>query len=449
MQLNEENTMDTAVKLDKQESTISKNKPVLEVTGKAQLNGEVRISGAKNSALAIMAGTLLCDGDCHLTNVPDLVDITRMAEVLEALGLKITKKNNTIDVDARNIVTSNAPYDKVSKLRASFFAIGPMLARLGTAQIPLPGGCAIGSRPVELHVRGLQAMGANVTIEHGIVNASVLNKSGRLKGAKIFLDYPSVGATETIMMAATLAEGETIIDNAAQEPEIVDLANFCIEMGAKITGAGTKTIVVSGVEKLHSVDYAVIADRIEAGTFLVAGAITHSEISLTHIIPQHLAPVMAKLQDIGCKVLVESANRIRLIPGELKGTDIETLPYPGFPTDMQAQFMALLTLSEGNSVITETVFENRLQHVAELKRMGADIKVKGNSAIIKGVPMLSGAPVMSTDLRASAALVIAGLAADGKTIVQGLHHLDRGYENIEEKFRALGAKMRRLDSYQK
>lgn len=432
---------------DKQSLSV-KTESVLEITGKATLKGDVKISGAKNSALAIMAGALLCEGDCRLQNIPSLMDIASMSEVLQALGVKVSKQGNTLDLDARNLTTAKATYDLVSQLRASFFVIGPILARLGVAHIPLPGGCAIGSRPVELHVRGLQAMGADVTIEHGVVNASIKGIQGRLKGAKIFLDYPSVGATETIMMAATLAEGETIIDNAAQEPEVIDLAHFCQAMGAKISGAGTKTIIISGVDRLHSVDYSIIPDRIEAGTFLVAGAITHSEIRLLSVIPQHLASVIAKLRSIGCQVIAESPTSLRLIPGNLKGTDIETLPYPGFPTDMQAQFMALLTLSEGNSVVTETVFENRLRHVAELKRMGADIKVKGNCAIIHGVPQLSGAPVMATDLRASAALVLAGLAADGKTIVQGLHHLDRGYENIENKLQGLGAKLQRLHNYQ-
>lgn len=284
-------------------------------------------------------------------------------------------------------------------------------------------------------------MGAHVTIEHGLVNATV---KGRLKGAKVFLDYPSVGATETIMMAATLAEGETIIENAAKEPEIVDLANFCNSMGAKITGAGTDCIVIQGVRKLHSAEHTIIPDRIEAGTFLVAGAITQSEIVVTNLNPEHLGAVMAKLKEIGCLVQQEDKHTLRTIPGTLRGTDIETLPYPGFPTDMQAQFMALLTISEGNSVVTETVFENRLRHVAELKRMGANIKVKGNSALISGVPRLSGAPVMATDLRASAALVLAGLAAEGTTIVQGLQHLDRGYENLELKFQQLGAQIRRV-----
>ena len=390
-----------------------------------------------------MAGSLLCPEDCRLRNVPDLVDINRMSQILVSLGVKLTKNGDTVDIDARTINPTAAPYDLVSRLRASFFTVGALLARFGTVRIPLPGGCAIGARPVKLHVRGLQALGANVIIESGIVHANVIGSDRRLKGAKIYLDYPSVGATETILMAATLADGETIIENAAQEPEIVDLANFCIAMGAKIYGAGTNKITIVGVEKLHSVDYSVIPDRIEAGTFLVAGAITNSEITLSSTIAEHLVPVIAKLEEVGCKIINEGENRLRLIPGKLKATDIETLPYPGFPTDMQAQFMALLSVSEGNSIISETVFENRLQHVAELQRMGANIRIKGNHALIQGAPFLSGAPVIATDLRASAALVIAGLAAQGKTIVSGLHHLDRGYENIESKLRKLGAKIER------
>ncbi len=392
-----------------------------------------------------MAGTLLCSDDCRLRNLPNLADITRMSQILSAIGVKLELNGDVLDIDARNIGQSQAPYELVSQLRASFFVIGPLLARLGTTRVPLPGGCAIGARPVDLHVRGLQAMGADVIIEHGVVQASVKGKSNRLKGAKIYLDYPSVGATETIMMAATLAEGETIIENAAQEPEIIDLANFCNSMGAKIIGAGTNTIVINGVERLHSTDYPILPDRIEAGTFLVAGAITQSEISLFPVIPDHLASAIAKLQEIGPKVVIEDKERIRIIPAPLRGTDIETLPYPGFPTDMQAQFMALLAVSQGNSMVTETVFENRLQHVAELQRMGANIRVKGNVAVIQGVPFLSGAPVMSTDLRASAALVLAGLAAEGKTIIQGLKHLDRGYDDIEGKLRKLGANLRRVN----
>jgi UDP-N-acetylglucosamine 1-carboxyvinyltransferase len=281
-----------------------------------------------------------------------------------------------------------------------------------------------------------------VRIEHGIVHADV--PGGRLKGGNIYLDYPSVGATETLMMAATLADGETIIENAAQEPEVADLANFCRAMGAKIRGAGTNTITIVGVPHLHSVDYSIIPDRIEAGTFLVAGAITQSELSIGPVIPDHLSPVIAKLREMGSEVVAEGLNQLRIIPNSRKATDIETLPYPGFPTDMQAQFMALMTLCEGNSVITETVFENRMRHVAELVRMGADIRVKGQNAIIKGVPFLSGAPVLATDLRASAALVLAGLAANGKTIVKGLHHLDRGYDHLETKLQGIGAKLERV-----
>ncbi len=402
-----------------------------------------------------MAGSILCPGNCTLRNVPDLVDIKRMGQILQALGVKLQREGDVIEIDATNINPTEAPYDVVSQLRASFFVIGPLLTRLGTARVPLPGGCAIGARPVDLHVRGLQAMGANVSIEDGIVHANLVGSRQRLQGANIYLDYPSVGATETILMAATLAKGETKIENAAQEPEIVDLANFCRQMGAEISGAGTNTIKIQGVSKLSSIDYNVIPDRIEAGTFLVAGAITQSEISLSCVIPEHLAPVIAKLNDIGCQVVAEEeectvfggnirSKRLRIIPGELQGTDIETLPYPGFPTDMQAQFTALLSISQGNSVISETVFENRLRHVAELQRMGTNIRVKGNHAIVQGVSSISGAPVMATDLRASAALVLAGLAAEGKTTVHGLHHLDRGYEDLENKFRALGARLERI-----
>lgn len=432
--------------LTKSQSLIESDGPVLEIWGSNTLKGEVTISGAKNSALAIMAGVLLCPDDCQIRNVPALVDIKRMCQILAALGVKITRDGQTLVMNAKDIHTNQAPYDLVSQLRASFFVIGPMLARLGVARVPLPGGCAIGARPVELHVRGLQSMGAVVHIEHGVVNAYIKGSSKRLQGANIFLDYPSVGATETLMMAATLAEGETIIENAAQEPEVEDLANFCRSMGAKISGDGTNTIVIQGVDRLHSTDYPVIPDRIEAGTFLVAGAITQSELSLYPVVPEHLSPVIAKLREMGSEVIIEAPDRLKIVPGPLKATDIETLPYPGFPTDMQAQFMALLTLCEGNSMVTETVFENRLRHVAELQRMGADIRVKGNLAIVRGVPFLSGAPVMATDLRASAALVLAGLAAKGKTIVQGLQHLDRGYDNLEGKLRQLGAKLHRVQS---
>ncbi|MDJ0597682.1 MAG: UDP-N-acetylglucosamine 1-carboxyvinyltransferase [Crocosphaera sp.] len=424
---------------------LEEQQSVLEIQGQTPLQGEVIISGAKNSALVLMAGAILCSEDCRLRNLPDLVDIERMTQILAAIGVKLNRNGDVIDINAQDIGQDQAPYELVSQLRASFFVIGPLLARLGMTRVPLPGGCAIGARPVDLHVRGLQAMGADVRIEHGVVHACVRGNRKRLQGAKIYLDYPSVGATETIMMAATLAEGETIIENAAQEPEIMDLANFCRSMGARIKGAGTNKIVVSGVERLHSTEYCVIPDRIEAGTLLIAGAITQSEISVAPIVPEHLASVIAKLREVGPQVIIEGSDRLRIVPAPLRATDIKTLPFPGFPTDMQAQFMALLTLSEGSSMVAETVFENRLRHVAELQRMGADIRVKGNIALVKGVPFLSGAPVMATDLRASAALVLAGLAAQGKTIVQGLHHLDRGYDNLEGKLRKLGANIRRIN----
>ncbi|VXD25002.1 UDP-N-acetylglucosamine 1-carboxyvinyltransferase [Planktothrix paucivesiculata] len=422
------------------------NQSSLKIWGRQPLAGHVGISGAKNSALVLMAGALLCSEDCRLRNVPSLADVNSMSEILMALGVKIDRQADIIDIKAGELSESQAPYELVSQLRASFFAIGPILARLGVARVPLPGGCAIGARPVDLHVRGLQALGAEVHIEHGIVHAHVAGANPRLKGARIYLDYPSVGATETLMMAATLADGETIIENAAQEPEVIDLANFCRAMGARIHGAGTKTIIISGVPRLHSADYSIIPDRIEAGTFLIAGAITRSEISLSPIIPGHLTPVLAKLKAMGVKIRMEGLNHLSILAGEqLKATDIETLPYPGFPTDMQAPFMALLTLCQGNSLISETVFENRFGHVPELSRMGADIRVKGNTVLVRGVPLLSGAPVTATDLRASAALVLAALAAEGETTIQGLKHLDRGYEQLEAKLRKLGAKLERFD----
>ena len=419
---------------------------VLKVWGGRSLEGHVTISGAKNSALVLMAGALLCSGDCRIRNVPLLADVSRMGEVLSALGMHLSRDGNIIDINASEITTSKAPYELVTQLRASFFAIGPLLARLGEAQMPLPGGCAIGARPVDLHVRGLQAMGAEVQIEHGICNARVTDGSGRLKGAKIYLDLPSVGATETLMMAATLADGETVIENAAREPEVVDLANFCISMGSKIEGAGTSKIVIQGVTQLHSTDYNVIPDRIEAGTFLLAGAITRSELLLSPVMPEHLMPVIAKLEEIGVPVIEEGRNSLRIKPAEiLKATDIETLPHPGFPTDMQAPFMSLLAVAEGDSIINETVFENRLRHASELNRLGADIRVKGNSAFVRGVSELSGAPVEGTDLRAAAAMVVAALAASGETVIKGLNYLDRGYDRLDLKLQKLGARIERVE----
>ena len=417
----------------------------MHIWGGKPLQGHVKISGAKNSALVLIAGALLCSGDCRLRNVPSLADVQRMSDILLALGVRLEHHGDMIEVNASVIGTSKAPYELVSKMRASFFIIGPLLARLGVAQVPLPGGCAIGDRPVDLHVRGLQALGADVQIEHGMVNAYITGNKRRLTGAKIYLDKPSVGATETLMMAATLADGETVIENAAQEPEVIDLANFCKSMGAQIRGAGTNRIEITGVPSLHSTDYTVIPDRIEAGTFLIAGAITQSDLIISPVIPDHLTAVLAKLQEMGVKVVTEAPDVLRVVPGQgFRATDIETLPYPGFPTDMQAPLMALLTVASGDSIITETVFENRMGHVAELNRMGADIRIKGNNAIVRGVPFLSGAPVVATDLRASAALVIAGLAASGKTTIQGLHHLDRGYEHLELKLQQVGARLQRV-----
>lgn len=422
---------------------------VLQIRGGHPLRGHVKISGAKNSALVIMAGALLCPENCRIRNVPLLADVERMGQVLSALGVSVERDGDALNINASDFSTSKAPYELVTQLRASFFAIGAILARLGVAQMPLPGGCAIGARPVDLHVRGLQAMGAEVQIEHGICNAYVPGSNRRLKGAKIYLDSPSVGATETLMMAATLADGETIIENSAREPEVVDLANFCNSMGAKITGAGTSTITIQGVSKLHSTDYAVIPDRIEAGTFLTAAAITRSEILLSPVVPEHLLPVIAKLQEMGVSIIEEAPDCLRILPAEiLKAADIETSPHPGFPTDMQAQFMSLLAVADGDSLINETVFENRLRHASELNRLGADIRVKGNIAFVRGVPVLSGAPVLGTDLRAAAALVVAGLAASGKTTIKGLQFLDRGYDRLDLKLQQLGAKIQRVSEAQ-
>jgi UDP-N-acetylglucosamine 1-carboxyvinyltransferase len=417
-------------------------KPTLHIEGGYRLSGELTTNGAKNSALALMAATLLTTDACRLTNVPQLTDIRTMGAILEAIGVRYRQvEAHTIDIDARFLGTQRAPYELVNTLRASFFILGPILARHGIARIPLPGGCAIGARPVDLHVRGLVAMGADVTIEHGMVEA----RARKLVGARICLDFPSVGATETIMMAATLAEGETILENAAQEPEVVDLANFCCAMGAQIKGAGTKTIIIQGVKKLHGCEYRVIPDRVEIATFLAAAAITRSTLLIGPVLPEHLSAPLAKLKEMGMTITMVRPDTLEISPGSvLNATDIETLPFPGFPTDMQAPFMSVLSVAEGTSIISETVFENRLMHVPELNRLGADIRVRSGHAIVRGVPRLSGAPVMATDLRAAAALIIAGLAAQGTTTITGLHHLDRGYEAIEQKLQNLGARIQRI-----
>jgi UDP-N-acetylglucosamine 1-carboxyvinyltransferase len=417
--------------------------PQLEIAGGRRLSGELQVSGAKNSALVLMAACLLSRSAIRLRNVPPLTDITAMAEMLESLGARVRRDGDALELDGSQVNSVSAPYDLVNSLRASFFCIGPLLARMGMAKVPLPGGCQIGTRPVVEHVKGLKAMGAQVTIEHGVVSAVVPGRGHRLSGGRIHLDCPSVGATETLMMAAVLADGETVIDNAAQEPEVVDLAGLLIAMGARVRGAGTPTITVVGVERLHGADYAVIPDRIEAGTFLLAAAITRSELRVTPVIPEHLGAVLTKLEEAGCTLTPDGIG-LTLSATDLQAVDLRTQPFPGFPTDLQAPFMSLLATARGTSVITENIFENRLQHVAELQRMGAAIRMQGNTAFVEGVARLSGAPVQGTDLRASAAMVLAGLAAEGITSVRGLEYLDRGYANLEAKLNAVGASLTRI-----
>ena len=417
-------------------------KPHLEIQGGNRLHGELRVSGAKNSALVLMTAALLTEETLSLSNVPPLTDIDGMESILVSMGVKVLRSSETIHLQASDLTSAEPPYELVNGLRASFFAIGSILARMGHAKVPLPGGCRIGARPVVEHIRGLKALGAVVTVEHGVVSATVPGDRKRLKGASIVLDCPSVGATETILMAASLAEGTSVIENAAQEPEVQDLANLLNAMGARISGAGGPSITIEGVEQLHGCDYTVIPDRIEAGTFLLAAAITRSTLRVAPVVPDHLSSVLQKLRDCGCGLEVDG-DGIVITPGTIKGIDITTQPFPGFPTDLQAPFMALLATAQGTSVITEKIYENRMQHVAELQRMGAAIRVQGNAAVVEGVPSLSGAPVNGTDLRASAAMVLAGLVAKGKTQVSGLNHLDRGYAGIEAKLTASGAKLER------
>jgi UDP-N-acetylglucosamine 1-carboxyvinyltransferase len=404
------------------------------------LKGNVRISGAKNSALPILAASLLGTEDIILEDVPKLRDVEVICEVLSSLGAKVEfLDEGVIKINSSNIDNYETPYELMSKMRASFLVMGPLLTRIGKTKTSLPGGCAIGTRPIDLHLKGFKALGAEIDVDHGNIGAY----ADKLVGSRIYLDFPSVGATENIMMAATMAEGETIIDNVAMEPEIVDLANFLNKLGADIRGAGTNTIRIKGVEKLGGATHSIIPDRIEAGTFMVAAAITKGDIVVENVIPSHIKPIIAKLREVGCEVY-ENGDKIRVIgPKELKATDIKTLPYPGFPTDMQAQFMALMSVCHGTSVAIETVFENRFMHVDELKRMGADIKIDGRSAIIQGVDELMAAPVKATDLRAGAALVLAGLVANGTTEIGDIYHIDRGYDGIEEKFTKLGAKIYR------
>ncbi|MBM4132273.1 MAG: UDP-N-acetylglucosamine 1-carboxyvinyltransferase [Nitrospira sp.] len=410
------------------------------ITGQQPLRGSVKVSGAKNAALPILASVILGGGECTLTNVPRVMDVFTMGKLLGMLGATVQADGNRVSMKMDALRSSEAPYDLVRTMRASVVVLGPLLARWGEATVSLPGGCAIGSRPVNLHLAGFEKMGATVTVEHGYIKA----KAPRLKGARICLDFPTVTGTENLMMAACLADGTTVIENAAKEPEIVDLAAFLVKRGARIAGAGSDLITIEGVKALRGADHDVIPDRIEAGTYLAAGAITGGDVSVEDCRPQHLEAVTAKLREAGAEV-VEGKESVRLkAPARPKSVDVRTYPYPGFATDMQAQMMALMCVAQGTSVITETVFESRFIHVPELQRMGAEIKVDGSHAVVTGTARLTGAPVMASDLRASAGLIVAGLAAEGETDIARVYHLDRGYERIEEKLRGLGARIVRV-----
>lgn len=409
------------------------------------LRGEVTVSGAKNSVLPILAATLLSKESCEIKEVPDLKDVSILSSLLASLGVKVDDHidENRMVLNAENILTSHAPEELVRMMRASILVMGPLLARTGKAVVNMPGGCAIGDRPVELHFKGFKAMGADIDIsEDGVVTAT----AEKLKGANIYLDFPSVGATENIITAAALAEGTTILENAAQEPEIIDLATYINKMGGKIKGAGTDTIKIEGVKELHGTSHSVIPDRIEAGTFMLAAAITRGSILIRNIVPDHVKPIIAKLKECGVDIyMTEDGMVVRGDVNPLISTDIKTLPYPGFPTDIQSPFMAFLTTVQGRSIVIETVFENRYMHVLELNSMGARIKAEGKCAIIEGNKKLHGTDVNATDLRAGAALVLAGFVAEGETIVSDIYHIERGYEKFVEKFTALGGKIRRIE----
>ncbi|HWG30627.1 MAG TPA: UDP-N-acetylglucosamine 1-carboxyvinyltransferase [Steroidobacteraceae bacterium] len=415
----------------------------LQIQGGLPLEGEVRISGAKNATLPILAGALLADDPVTVANVPHLNDVTTTVELLGRMGATVTiNEKMSIEIDGSTVKECFAPYELVKTMRASILVLGPLLARFGKADISLPGGCAIGSRPVNIHIAGMQAMGADITIENGYIRART---SGRLKGARLVLDTVTVTGTENLMMAATLADGDTIIENAAREPEVVDLANFLIAMGAKIQGAGTDKILVKGVPRLRGTSYEVLPDRIESGTYLVAGAITRGIVRIKNTRPDHLDAVLVKLEEAGAKIGVgENWIEIDMRGRRPASVDVRTAPYPAFPTDMQAQFAALNTISSSVGTIIETIFENRFMHMLEMRRLGAEIRLEGNTAIIRGVEKLTAAPVMATDLRASASLVLAGLVAEGRTDVERIYHIDRGYEAIEEKLAQLGAQIRRV-----
>ena len=410
------------------------------INGGKKLHGEVVVSGAKNAALPILAAALLSEGKHRITNVPRLADVTTFGRILQNMGVSFERRDDDVLIDSTALTNPEAPYDLVRTMRASVLVLGPLVARMGKARVSLPGGCAIGARPINLHLMGLRKLGATVEIEHGYVVAG----AKKLRGAHIYFDTVTVTGTENIMMAASLAEGETILENAAREPEIVDLANALIRMGAKIEGAGTDIIRIAGVEKLRPLDYSVMPDRIETGTFVIAAAITNGSVTIKNCVPGHLEAVLAKVTEAGARVTTDESTIHVAGQRTIKPVNVTTLEYPGFPTDMQAQIMSLVSLAEGTSVINETIFENRFTHVAELRRMGADIRTDGRTAIIKGVRKLSAAPVMATDLRASASLILAGLAAEGQTVISRIYHLDRGYDNIEQKLSALGADIKRV-----
>lgn len=412
------------------------------ITGGKCLRGKVRVSGAKNAALTAVSAALLASGPVYLENVPQISDVFIMLEIIQTLGAKWEwEDESTLVIYPHDQMSFVTPYRLVKQLRASNLLLGSLLPRVGEAHIALPGGCNIGSRPMDLHLKGLGLMGAAIELEHGYIKA----KADRLYGTRVYLDFPSVGATENIMMAACLAEGQTIIENVAKEPEIVDLANLLNAMGAKVRGAGTDIIKIEGVPKMHGTRYAIIPDRIEAGTFMVAAAATGGHVKIENIIPTHLEPLMAKLEEAGVTVIEQDDTLTIISDGKWRPIDIKTLPYPGFPTDMQSQVLAFLCKVPGTSIVTENIFENRLQVADELKRMGARIKVEGRAAVVEGVEKLQGAQVKATDLRAGAALIVAGLIAEGETEIMNIHYIDRGYEAIENKFRSLGAEIRRVD----
>lgn len=414
------------------------------VKGGNRLVGAVKTSGAKNAVLPIIAASILGTTPSHLDEVPMLEDVHTISEVLKCLGLSVecSPEKNVLDIDSTEITSYEAPYELVRTMRASFLVMGPLLARIGKARISMPGGCAIGARPIDIHLKGFEALGVKIEQGHGYIEASAPEG---LKGTSIYFDFPSVGATENIMMAASLAEGTTILENAAEEPEIVDLANYLNKMGAKIRGAGTDTIRIEGVDKLHGADYTIIPDRIEAGTYMIAAAMTGGDIVVENVLPEHQKPLIAKLREAGA-VVEEDIDKVRVIgKNPLKAVSIKTLPYPGFPTDMQSQMMAMMVIAEGRSKVTETVFENRFMHVVELNRMGAQISTEGRSAVIDGPCKLTGCDVRATDLRAGAAMILAGLVAEGTTRIGDLHHIDRGYENIVAKLKKLGADIERVD----